>query len=282
MVTADGEPYMKRPGAILSLLLAAWSWPVAADDAPVRSGSVFRDCPDCPQMVVIPPGSFMMGDADRGRERPVHQVRIGYYFAVGKFDVTFDDWAACVQGQGCSGVPNDNGWGRGNRPLIDVSWDQAQHYVAWLRTRTGKSYRLLSEAEWEYVARAGTTTRFWWGEEVGENNAACDGCKSGWDNKETAPSGDFKPNPFGLYDTAGEVSVWVQDPWHDNYEGAPTDGRVWEPGDPKRRVMRNGSWFNSPQFMYPAFRNGDAPIVHNSKLGFRVARGVGSPPRPRP
>src|SRR5205823_12154354 len=138
---------------------------------------------------------------------------------------------------GCDGYkPSDYGWGRGRRPVINVSWDDAKAYAAWLANRTGKAYRLLSEAEWEYAARAGTTTVYFWGDAIGNNNANCDGCGSQWDKRQTAPVGSFKSNAFGLYDMAGNVWQWVQDCYHADYQGAPTAGSEWTSGDCSRRV----------------------------------------------
>jgi len=236
------------------------------------AGSVFKDCSQCPEMVVIPPGTFTMGQPGHSRRTPLHPVTIGYSFAVGRYDVTFDEWDACVADGACSGYrPDDHGWGRGRRPVINVSWDDAQLYVAWLAKKTGKHYRLLSEAEFEYVARAGATTTFWWGDSVGRGNANCSNCGSQWDSKQTSPVDSFKPNAFGVYDTAGNVTQWVEDRWNSTYDGAPRDGSAWETGDQLRRVMRSGSWYNNSGDQEASFRNADSPRVHNQKIGFRVA-----------
>jgi len=145
-------------------------------------------------------------------ERPPHQVTFAKPFAVGKYAITFAEWDACVAAGGCGGYRlEDRGWGRANRPVIDVSWEDAKSYAAWLSTKTGKPYRLLSEAEWEYAARAGSTTRYFWGDEIGRNRANCNGCGSQWDNQQTAPTGSFAPNAFGLYDMHGNVWQWVED-----------------------------------------------------------------------
>ena len=141
----------------------------------------------------------------------------------------------------------DSGFGRGTKPVINVNWDDAQQYVAWFSKMTGQPYRLLTEAEWEYAARAGTTTAYSWGDEIGKGNANCNGCGSKWDNRETSPVGSFKPNAFGLYDMHGNVWQWVQDCYHDNYNGAPTDGSAWTSGDCSRRVLRGGAWGNFPR-----------------------------------
>ena len=212
-----------------------------------RVGGKFRDCSECPEMVV-PSGSFMMGspNSEKGRdddEGPRHRVSIDYRLAVGVYEVTFAEWDACVSAGGCGGYrPDDRGWGRGNRPVINVRWEDAQSYVRWLSNKTGKSYRLLSESEWEYVARAGSVTAYSWGNEIGHNRANCDGCGSRWDNEKTAPVGAFSANAWGLHDVHGNVWEWVEDCWNDSYTGAPADGSAWESGDCSRRVLRGGSW----------------------------------------
>ncbi len=203
--------------------------PPAAARAPSRAtsvvaGEIFRDCDQCPEMVVVPAGSFTMG-SPRGEgsddERPQHEVTIARAFAVGKYPITFDEWDACVAAGGCKYKPEDAGWGRSRRPAINVSWNDAQEYVAWLSKKTGKPYRLLSEAEWEYAARGGTTTRYPWGNDPGTNRANFYGSGSEWSGKQTAPVGSFDPNKFGLYDMIGNVWEWVEDCWNDSYKGAP-------------------------------------------------------------
>ena len=182
----------------------------------------------------MPSVSFMMGSHigdGFNDERPRHRVRIDYRIAVGVYEVTFAEWDACANAGGCGGyVPDDRGWGRGNRPVINVSWDDAQSYVRWLSRRTDKTYRLLSEAEWEYVARAGTTTQYHWGDEIGHNRANCDGCGSRWDDEKTAPAGSFSANKWGLQDVHGNVWEWVEDCWNVSYAGAPADGSAWGAG----------------------------------------------------
>jgi len=158
-----------------------------------------------------------------------------------------------------------------------VSWDDAKAYVAWLAKKTGKPYRLLTEAEYEYAARAGTTTAYPWGNAIGKNNANCDGCGSQWDNKQTAPVGSFAANDFGLFDMVGNVWAWTEDCFHDSYNGAPTDGSAWTSGDCDRRVLRGGSWVVSPQGLRSAFRNGYTADVRGSGFGFRVGRTLLTP-----
>jgi formylglycine-generating enzyme required for sulfatase activity/ABC-type dipeptide/oligopeptide/nickel transport system ATPase component len=258
---ANVDPYVLKPEAERAL-------------KPLAS---FRECAkDCPEMIVIPAGEFVMGSPrnEKGRfahEGPQHSVTIAKAFAVSKFNVTFDDWDACISVGGCPQV-SDGGFGRHRKPIINVTWHDAQQYVAWFSKMTGKIYRLLSEAEWEYAARAGTTTAYPWGDEIGKENANCNGCGSKWDNRETSPVGSFKPNAFGLYDMAGNVWQWVQDCYNDNYNGAPTDGTEWTSGDCSRRVGRTGSWGDSPRELRAAFRNRNGTVYRNDGIGFRVGR----------
>ena len=244
----------------------------------LAAGEAFRDCPTCPEMIVVPAGRFMMGSPDSksealADERPQHPVTIAQAFAIGRYEVTFKEWDACVADGGCRGNrPDDKGWGRGLRPVINVSWDHAQAYVTWLEKKTGKPYRLSSEAEWEYTARAGSTTRYWWGNDSGKNNANCDGCGSRWDGKQTAPVGSFRPNDFGLSDTAGNVWEWVEDCWNENYHGAPSDGSAWLGGNCSNRVLRGGSWSDTPGDLRSAYRLRIRTGYLYYYLGFRVAR----------
>lgn len=218
----------------------------------LEPGKSFKDCPDCPEMVVVPPGSFMMGDPGW------QKTFISQAYAVGKFEVTFADWDACVAADGCGGYrPNDQGWGRGKQPVINVSWNDAKQYVQWLSQKTGKTYRLLTEAEWEYAARAGTTTAYSWGDAIGTGNANCVGCGSQWDNKQTAPVGSFQPNAFGLHDMHGNVWEWVEDCYKENC---------------MVRTLRGGSWYFEPQFAHAGKRLSLWPEARYFSLGFRVAR----------
>jgi formylglycine-generating enzyme required for sulfatase activity len=189
---------------------------------------------------------------------------------VSKFDVTFDDWNACVSVGVCSEV-GDNNFGRGNRPVINVSRDDAQQYVAWFSKMTDRPYRLLSEAEWEYVARAGTTTTYFWGDEIGKGHGNCTGCGSQWD-RQTSPVGSFQPNAFGLYDMVGDVWVWLQDCYHENYVGAPTDGLPWTISDCSVSVVRGGSWIDDRRSLRSANRNPQSTGNRSSNVGFRLGR----------
>jgi formylglycine-generating enzyme required for sulfatase activity len=198
-------------------------------------------------------------------------VTIARPFAVGKTEVTFAEWDTCVVAGACAKASDS--WGRGEQPAINVSWDGAKQYVTWLSKITGKEYRLLKEAEWEYAARAGTTTAYSWGDDIGKGNANCNGCGSQWDNRQTAPVGSFKPNAFGLYDMHGNVFEWVEDSWHNSYEGAPTDGLRWvEDADASIRVVRGGSWYSDPQNLRAADRLGFPTDLRLNNIGFRLAR----------
>ena len=271
-----------RTGYVYDRLLgerqvASVAGPVAQAIAKAEPGQTFRDCPECPEMVVIPGGSFMMGSptSESGRqddESPQHRVTIKAPFAIGKYEVTFAEWDACVAAGGCARRPGDNGWGRGNQPVIGVNWNDAQQYAQWLSQKTGHTYRLPSEAEWEYAARASTRTARPWGASIGQAAANCDGCGSQWDGKQTAPVGSFPANGFGLHDMLGNLWEWTEDCWNSNYLGAPEDGGAWKNGDCDRRVLRGGSWFGSPRCVRSADRCWDETDGRYSDYGFRIAR----------
>jgi formylglycine-generating enzyme required for sulfatase activity len=201
-------------------------------------------------------------------EGPAHEVIIAKPFAVSWFEITFEEWDACVAAAACRKVADR--WGRGRMPVINVSWIDAKQYVTWLSQLTGKEYRLLTEAEWDYAARAGSASRYSWGDTPGVGNANCDGCGSPRDLKQTAVTGSFKPNRFGLYDMHGNVWEWVEDCWHNTYDGAPTDGSAWLSGcDLNYRVIRGGSFRDESQ---TAGRYNPNARVRFDTLGFRVAR----------
>ena len=249
----------------------------AADRPPAReAGTVFRDCATCPELVVIPAGRFRMGcvsgrDCKDG-EVPVHEVEVSA-FALGVYEVTFEEYERFVQATRRD-RPNDRGWGRGGRPVINVSWEDATAYGAWLSEETGEEYRLPSESEWEYAARAGSTTRYSWGDDIGRNRANCHGCRGRWDDENrTAPAGSFAANAWGLHDMHGNVWEWVEDCWHENYARAPRDGSAWTSGgNCSRRVVRGGSWGYRPWSLRSALRlRLDAGDRHRD-VGFRLAR----------
>jgi formylglycine-generating enzyme required for sulfatase activity len=248
------------------------------------SGEGFKDCPQCPEMVIVPSGTFMMGSPASEPERwsdedPQHLVTIGKPFAAGRFSVTFVEWDACRADGGCAGyIPGDQGWGQSDRPVINVTWNDAKAYAGWLSKRTGRSYRLLSEAEREYVARAGTVTPFWWGSSISTDQANYDGNHTygggakGPHRKETLPVASFKPNSWGLYQVHGNVYDWVEDCFHDGYQGAPSDGAAWTTGECVYRVVRGGSGSSEPQYLRAAFRNSTYPDSRHYEISFRVAR----------
>ena len=297
----------------------------AGSDSAMVPGTVFRDCPSCPEMVVVPAGTFIMGspESEKGRLRAVYDeegtaitwtsidevelpveegqrlvvvegpqryVTIEFPFAVGVYEVTFDEWDACARAGGCGGViPDHEGWGRGRRPVINVNWDEAQAYVRWLSQETGQEYRLPSEAEWEYVARAGTETARYWGETPANQCRFGNGadalalannpewrtveCSDGY--AETAPVGSYEPNAFGLHDVLGNVWEWTQDCWNERYSGGPVDGSAWELGDCSTRVMRGGAWVNASAQLRSANRSRVPVEDRYSTGGLRVARSIG-------
>jgi formylglycine-generating enzyme required for sulfatase activity len=246
------------------------SW-ATEPDAPRLPGELFRDCSDCPELVIVPSGEFDMGSIVKPSEQPVHHVSIAKNFAVGRHDVTFAEWDRCVAQSGCKFNPPDQGWGRGDRPVTNVSWDDAKEFLAWLSKTTGKSYRLPTEAEWEYAARGGSTTRYWWGNDVGAGHAHCAEC-GGSDDGKTEPVGSFRPNAFGLYDTAGNAAEWVEDCWNPTYRGAPTDGLAWTNGDCSLRVLRGGSFADKAIAVRSSARFRYDEDVRYYANGFRVAR----------
>jgi formylglycine-generating enzyme required for sulfatase activity len=232
-------------------------------------------------MVVVPAGEFMMGspehEAERGNdEGPRRKVTIAKHFAVGKFEVTFAEWDACVAASACVYTPEDIGWGRGKRPVIEVSWDDITKYLPWLSRRAGKTYRLLTEAEWEYAARAGTTTPFSTGDTIISVQAnfagtyTYGGSPPGLYQQKTVEVGSFQPNAFGLYDMHGNVYEWVQDCY--SYAGAPLDGSAVVSKDCSWRVLRGGSWYDYPRYLRSAARLRNRPDLRIRYLGFRVAR----------
>ena len=238
--------------------------------APART---FRDCPDCPEMVEVPAGRFMMGSADGDPdEKPAHEVAIAKPFAVGKFEVTFAEWEACATDGGClkNKSPSDEGWGKARRPVINVSWNDAKEYLTWLARKTGKPYRLLTESEWEYAARAGTTTRYAFGDSIDKQQAKFSDGKPGIG--QTVEVGSFAANAWGLYDMHGNVWEWVEDCYVPSYVEAPSDGSAQFILGCSSRVLRGGSWDYEPQDLRSAVRYKLPPVYRVDEIGFRVAR----------
>lgn len=234
-----------------------------------------------PEMVIVPAGEFAMGSDTHNseplpEEQPAHGVHIDYRFAVSVHPVTFEDWDAFEDNAGGHLLrPNDAGWGRGKHPVIHVSWHQVHEYLKWLNDLDSVegTYRLLTEAEWEYVARANTTTRFWWGSAISPSNANFDDAGLG----RTTPVAEYAANPFGVRDILGNVWEWVQDRYHAGYGGAPTDGSSWEDGDDVRRVVRGGCWYYGARYLEPTARLPIEPSVRFNSIGFRIARTVRQP-----
>ncbi len=238
-------------------------------------GTVFRDIdvPWCPEMVVIPPGEFLMGSSENdpeadADENPQHRVGIAYSLAVGRYPVTFEEYDHFAEATGRR-LLDDAGWGRLRRPVINVLWDDARTYGAWLAGQTGRPYRLLSEAEWEYACRGGTTTRYWWGDDISKE-------KANYSGNRTSEVGSYPANHFGLHDTHGNVWEWVEDYWHSSYIGAPTDASAWLAGRDLGRVVRGGSWFDGPRSLRAACRLWFVGDNREGNLGFRVARMLAS------
>lgn len=296
--------------------------------APLQTGSTIRDCPDCPQMVVLPAGQFAMGGNAAEQtawgvaphyaemELPAHAVTISHRYAIAKFTVTRDEWAAYIAAAGkaapddagCAVLTPDTGaWAvdarrswrdpgfaqDGNHPAVCISWNDAQGYVAWLSARTGQRYRLPSEAEWEYAARAGTSTANYWGE---DRENACHYANATDLNRAelhryarsvpdsaflchdghvyTAPVDAFPPNPWGLYGMSGNVWQMTGDCLNPDYRGAPADGSARTSGDCRSRIDRGASWVNSPKFVRASQRHPDLATARNSVLGLRLVREI--------
>lgn len=258
-------------------LSAAAVWSVAASQIPPppalaapRPGETFRDCAECPEMVVVPAGEFMMGSNETPYEKPAHKVVIASPFGIGRREITFEDWDRCFAAGGCKYSPDDHGWGRGQRPVIDISWDDAKEYLQWLSQTTKQPYRLPSEAEWEYAARAGTDSPFWWGRAM-TGNAVCQDCSAA-PPRQTMPTGSIRPNGFGLFDVAGNVAEWVEDCWNESYRGAPRDGSPWRTGQCRQRGLRGGSFSSKMTMIRSSARFRYDQDVRYYANGFRVAR----------
>ena len=251
--------------------------PAAPSTAAKSSGggtSEVKDCPACPALITLPPGSFTMGsNTGDPSEKPAHHATVNAPFAIGKYEVTVEQWNACVEAGACPRLGAEANR-TGNTPVRDVSWDDVQQYVKWLSKVSGKSYRLPTETEWEYAARAGASTRFWWGEQMRAGNANCKGCGDPWSADGPPAVGSFASNPFGLHDVNGSVWEWVSDCWHNSYKGAPADGRTWDTPNCRERVIRGGSWREDASYMPATTRFKYTASVRNSQNGFRVARDV--------
>ena len=273
---AKAEARRKRAGRGLWILFGVLSgFALASPGAEAQEsrlpGDTFRDCADCTELVIVPDGDFTMGSNDKPAEQPPHHVVISKAFAIGRREVTFAEWDKCVAAGACKYTPPDQGQGRGERPVTNLSWDDTQEFVAWMSKISGKPYRLPSEAEWEYSARAGSTSAYWWGKDVEKGRAQCAECGDTVTGK-TVPAASFHPNAFGLYDTAGNAAEWVQDCWNANFKGAPSDGSAWTAGDCTQRVLRGGSFTDKAIAVRSSARFRYDEDVRYYANGFRVAR----------
>src|SRR5216684_966053 len=281
LASTAGEPLAERLARPLS----------RNEEFALRPMDQFKECELCPEMVVVPAGQFLMGanDGESGStpdERPQHRINFAQPFSVGRFPVTLSEWDACVAAGGCSDHPADQGWGRGRQPVIGIQWDDAQEYPAWLNRTTGRTYRLLSEAEREYVARARTTTAYWWGDLFEPTQANCafgsrelspanmGGVQKPIARAQTLPVESFTPNPWGLYQVHGNVYDWVEDCWNDNYDGAPSDGSAWMSGNCSGHVLRGGAFSRKPQAARSAARVWFGSPNRLVYMSVRVARGL--------
>jgi formylglycine-generating enzyme required for sulfatase activity len=272
-------------GLALALAALTASAQAAKPAAKPPAPAVIKDCANCPEMVVVPAGAFIMGSPSseklRGDE-PRRQVTIAAPFAVSRYEITFAEWDACVADGGCDGYwPDDQRWGRGRQPVTDVNWDNAKAYAAWLSRKTGKPYRLLSEAEWEYAARAGSSDAFAFGPAITSRQANFDASSktplnpAGANRKRALPVGRFAANGFGLYDMHGNLWEWVEDCWDDVYGPAtPSDGRPALTGDCNGHVLRGGSWEDYAGDVRAAARVASAVYDHSSSDGIRIARDI--------
>ena len=279
--------------APIALMAAVLLWPEAKEEPiivltpnnDVKEESSFDALPqaleepltvggNAPKIEKIAPSTFLMGDQNNmgdDNEKPVHEVKVPSGFYISKHEVTFSQYDKFANATGRP-LPPDNGWGRGQRPVINVSWYDAKAYTAWLSAQTNQEYRLPTEIEWEYSARANSNTAFWYGNTVKPGYSVCDSCGSQWDSVSTGPVGSQASNPLGLFDMHGNVAEWVEDCYHDSYEGAPTENQVWLANQCDFRVLKGGSWYDIPRVGRSATRYRATPDLKASNWGFRVVR----------
>ncbi|MCM2265742.1 MAG: formylglycine-generating enzyme family protein [Desulfuromonadales bacterium] len=256
-----------RYAALISLSLLV-SVPTSAFSAE-RPPADYVDPVTDMEFMAIPGSTFVMGDKEDERSQPQHEVTIKP-FLFGRFEVTFEQYAKFCSSTGRP-IPSDSGWGMADRPVINVSWQDAVDFTKWLSGKSGKTFRLPSEAEWEFAARGGATTKFPWGDEIGRNIANCKECGSEWDDRMTAPVGSFAPNGYGLYDMTGNVYEWCLDARHDSYLGAPADGSVWgQNGKSNDMIIRGGAWNQPVKELTITRRCWDRADRKKNEYGFRV------------
>jgi formylglycine-generating enzyme required for sulfatase activity len=238
----------------------------------LKPGMMFRDCETCPEMVVVPAGLNVMGSKLHESEMPTRIMRFKKPFAIGRFETTHSEWQACLDAKACTHQPDDHKWGKNRMPVINVNHEMVQGFADWLTRKTGHKYRLPSEAEWEYAARAGSKDNYWFGELIGENKVNCRKCGAPWSGIGNAPVGSFDPNPWGLYDMHGNAFEWVEDCWHDNYQGAPKGPEAWVEDKCQFRVIRGGSWYYYSRMSRSANRQKNPGAVKSYWLSFRLIR----------
>ena len=258
---------------LFSLLIGTSSTIAKEPENSLISGTVFRDCLACPEMSVIPSGTFLMGSTrGKKRELPVTKITIRNPLAVSRYEITFDEWDACYTARGCSKRPSDRGWGRGKRPVINVLLTDIAEYLSWLTKKTGHVYRLPSESEWEYAARAGSQTEFSWGNQMQIGAANCRNCGTEWSGLKSAPVGQFKPNAWGLYDVHGNVLEYVTDCWTTNHNNLPNDGSPILTKNCLSKVVKGGAWYYLPKVSRSASRARNDRRVSGYFIGFRAFR----------
>jgi formylglycine-generating enzyme required for sulfatase activity len=263
---AQAPPAPTQPPAVVAAIP-----PVPVPPPKQRGGETIRDCEDCPEMVVLPAGSFEMGAASTPFDRPVRRVTIAKSFAIARYETTLDEWNRCVEAGACKYRSPEAG--SGHKPITNVSWYDAKDYAAWLTAKTHQLYRLPTEAEWEYAAHGGASSAFAWGQQVGAGKANCRDCRPGT-SPQIVEAGQFPPNGYGLFDLAGNAAEWVEDCWSDDYRGAPQDGSASLRGNCGQRVLRGGSFDSSAAYVKPSARfRYDADVRYYAN-GFRVVRAM--------
>jgi formylglycine-generating enzyme required for sulfatase activity len=265
--SATPEPKAPAPAVVMPP-------PIVAAGPQAKAGAEITDCPACPVLISIPAGRFTMGsNSSDVSEKPAHPVSVNAPFAIGKYEVTVAQWNACADANACPRLSSTSNPSPAS-PVRDVSWDDAQVYVKWLAATSGKPYRLSTEAEWEYAARAGTSTRYWWGEQMAVGKANCKDCGPPWRAETPGSAGSFAPNPWGLYDMNGSVWEWVGDCWHNSFKDAPSDAKAWDTPNCSVRVIRGGSWREGAAYMVSSSRFKYDASVRHTQNGFRVARDI--------
>ncbi len=267
-------PLVLKFSVCLSVLIALAVSPARAVETTRKPLSVFKDCDTCPELVVIPPGEFMMGQKfSNPNEQPVHKVTIAYPFAIGRAEIKVGEWNACVSDGVCENFSDFTRVYPNEYPQAGLNWTRSKVFIGWLSKKTGKTYRLPSEAEWEYAARGGTQTRYWWGPGFKGNTANCHYCGPHQGTIGITRAGSYPANPFGLFDVSGNLNEWVRDCWNTTYEGAPTDGSPWLEGGCQYNMLRGGARNYDPVHIRPANRSHIMYPNHNENMhGLRVVR----------